>query len=249
MIDAYTHLDMSSTSPIADFQSRMISAGINRALAVETWSGENFPCLERIVNSSMPQFRVAPCFRPEAGSPSVDFLSKEAVVALRVKTGDLSRLGIIANSLESSKKWLLAHAENGIAGLASELISLRKQNPQLHVYVPHMGWPRRAGLDDKDWEGSITGLSRIGGVVVGISAIAHFSREPFPHHDVKTFVSRLLTLFPSQYLAVGSDYPMFERNRYAEYMRLAIEWACWVTDKSSPILETACFPNQVLAGN
>jgi hypothetical protein len=241
MIDAYTHLDMSAPDPIADFQSRMASAGIDRALAVETWSGDNFPCLERIVNSPLPEFRVAPCFRPEAGLPSTDFLSEDSVVALRVKTGDLSRLGKAANSLESSKKWLLTHAEKGIAVMANELISIRKRHPQLRVYVPHLGWPRRDGLDDKDWEDSIAALSRIRGVVVGISAIVHFSREPFPHNDVETFASRLLKLFPSEYLAVGSDYPMFERNRYAEYMRLATEWVYGTAEKWSPILESTCF--------
>jgi hypothetical protein len=248
MIDAYTHLDISAPDPIADFQSRMASAGVDRALAVETWSGDNFPCLERIVTSHLPEFRVAPCFRPEAGLPSIDFLSKDAVVALRVKTTDLSRLGKVASSLDSSKKWLVAHAENGIAALANEMISLRKRHPQLRVFVPHLGWPRREGVDDKDWRASISALSQIPGVAVGISAIAHFSREPFPHSDVSTFASRLRNLFSSEYLVVGSDYPLFDKHRYAEYMGLAIEWVHRNVEKSSPILESACFSNRAPSG-
>jgi hypothetical protein len=219
----------------------MASAGVDRALVVETWSGDNFPCLERIVNSPLPEFRVAPCFRPEVGLPSADLLSDDAVVALRVKTADLSRLGEVADSLESSKKWLVTHAEQGIAMLVNELISIRKGHPQLRLYVPHLGWPRREGLDDNDWGDSIAALSRISGVVVGVSAIAHFSREPFPHNDVGAFASRLLRLFPSECLAIGSDYPMFERNHYAEYMRLAIEWVSRTVDTWSPILESTCF--------
>ncbi len=243
MIDAYTHLDMSASDPVADFQSRMASAGIDRALAVETWNGVNFPYLERIVNSKLSEFRVAPCFRPEAALPPMDLLRKDAVVALRVKTADLSRLGEVADLLLSSNKWLLTHAENGIAALANELISLRKRHPQLPVFIPHLGWPRREGVDDKEWADSITALSRNRGVVVGISAIAHFSREPFPHDDVATFASHLLKLFPSECVVVGSDYPMFKTDRYAEYMKLAIEWVHRNVEKWFPTLESACFTN------
>ena len=245
MMDAYTHLDMSASDPIAEFQLRLSSSGIEHALVVETWNGDNSSCLERIVNSSLPEFRVAPCFRPEGGLPSTDFLSKDAVIALRVKTADLSRLGEIGNLLESSKKWLVVHAEKGIAALARELISIRKRHPELHVYVPHLGWPRREGVDDTDWEGAITALSQIRGIVVGISAIAHFSREPFPHNDVATFALHLPKLFSSEYLAVGSDYPMFEKDHYAEYMGLAIEWVYRTLPKWSPILESDCFSNHL----
>jgi hypothetical protein len=58
MMDAYTHLDMLTSDPIADFQSsRMTCAGVARAFTVETWSGDNFPCLERLIDHCLPQFR------------------------------------------------------------------------------------------------------------------------------------------------------------------------------------------------
>jgi amidohydrolase family protein len=248
MIDAYTHLDTSAPDPIADFQSRMASAGVAGALAVETWSGDNFPFLEQIVNSALPEFRVAPCFRPGSGLPSTGFLSRDAVVALRVKTADLSRIGEVGNSLATSQKWLLVHAEKGIAPLVNELITVRKRHPRLRVYVPHLGWPRREGLDDKDWADSIIALSRIRGVVVGISAIAHFSREPYPHNDVAAFASRLLRLFSSENVTVGSDFPMFDKDRYAEYIKLAIEWVYREVENWSPIFESACYSNSEESG-
>lgn len=245
MIDAYTHLDMSVSDPITDFQSKMASAGIDCALAIETWSGLNFPCLERIVKLNIHEFRVAPCFRPEAALPPMDFLRKEAVFGLRVKTADFSRLGNVAGFVESSKKWLVAHAENGIGMLTSELLSLRNQHPQLCVYVPHLGWPRCDGMDDKNWMDSLTTLSRIRGVVVAISAIAHFSREPFPHSDVAPFAFHLLKLFRSESVVVGSDFPMFDTNRYAEYMKLATDWIHRNVEKWSPTLESVCFPKRI----
>jgi hypothetical protein len=175
--------------------------------------------------------------RPDAGLPPADFLSEDAVIALRVKTADLPLLGEMGHSLESSKKWLVVHAEKGIAALARELISIRKRHHELRISVPHLGWPRQEGVDDKDWERAITDLSQIRGIVVGISAIAHFSREQFPHNDVAAFASRLLELFSSECIAVGSDYPMFEKDRYAEYMGLAIKWVYRTAPKWLPILD------------
>jgi hypothetical protein len=107
MMDAYAHLDMSASDPIADFQSRMASAGIERAIAVETWSGDNLTCLERLLDSSASQFRVALCFRPERQLPVQHPLDHHSVIGLRVKTADLRCLGETATLLESSGKWLV----------------------------------------------------------------------------------------------------------------------------------------------
>ncbi len=244
MIDAYTHLDMTAQDPLEDFRHRMVSAGVDRALVVETWSGSNFTCLEHVVKGAFPEFRVAPCFRPDAGLPSPGLLGESAVCGLRVKTGDVARLRQFGGLLQSANKWLVVHAEAGIAPLVEELISLRKQHPQLPIYVPHLGWPRREGVDDASWGESIVALSRMRGVVVGISAIAHFSREPFPHHDVAAFASRVLQLFRPQEVVAGSDYPLFEKSRYAEYMGLAIEWVNRTSELRSSLIESTFFQGQ-----
>ncbi len=247
MIDAYTHLDMTATDPVAEFQARMDSAGIDGALAVETWSGENLPCLKRIVASRARRFRVAPCFRPELGLEELEFLREEAVVGLRVKTADLGRLGSVADALESSGKWLLAHAEAGIAECVKGWIVLRQQHPRLRIYVPHLGWPRRERVDDADWADSMVAFSRYDNVMVGISAIAYFSREPFPHRDVRSFVETLRALFPATNLAIGSDYPLCDKERYADYMKLAMEWTGRAAGTPAPAMEAAFSLNPISA--
>lgn len=241
MMDAYTHLDMSSPDPVSDFQFRMKSARIDRALAVETWRGDNYTSLEHLIDLPLPHFRVALCFRAEENSPSPELLARDALVALRVKTKDLPRLGETALQLESQGKWLLAHAERGIAALVNELASVVVRHPQLRVYVPHLAWPRQASADDNDWVDSVAELSRIPGVVVGISAIAHFSREPFPHGDIAAFASQLLQTFTSDSIAVGSDYPLFEKSLYAQYMELALAWVRKSDARWSASLEAGCF--------
>jgi L-fuconolactonase len=141
-----------------------------------------------------------------------------------VKTADLHRLGRIPAMLESTGKWLLPHAESGIRALAEELLQLSAARPGLPIYVPHMGWPRRDQQDDKDWRESVAMLSRLPNLVVGISAIAHFSREAFPHNDVAPFAAHLLATFGAESLVAASDYPLFEKDRYAQYMLLASSW-------------------------
>lgn len=224
MIDAYCHLDMSVAQPISDLERRMDAAGVDRALMVETWSGDNRICLQQLVASSSTRFRVAPCFRPDEPQSGSEFLSMEMVRGLRVKTHDLNRLGAIAATLEATGKWLLPHAESGIRKLAGELLQLADLYPQLPIYLPHMGWPRRDRQDDGDWLESTASLRKLPNVIVGVSAMAHFSRGAFPHNDVAPFASHLLATFGQELLVAASDYPLFEKDRYAEYMQLASDW-------------------------
>ncbi|MGB7190092.1 MAG: amidohydrolase family protein [Acidobacteriaceae bacterium] len=224
MIDAYCHLDMSAAQPIADLERRMDAAGVDRALVVETWSGDNRICLQQLVASFSARFRVVPCFRPDQPQSNSEILSMEMVRGLRVKTRDLNRLGPIAEILESMGKWLLPHAESGIGKLAEELLQIADLYPQLPIYLPHMGWPRRDRQDDNDWLESTSRLRKLPNVIVGVSAMAHFSREAFPHNDVAPFASHLLTTFGRELLVAASDYPLFEKDRYAQYIHLAIDW-------------------------
>jgi predicted TIM-barrel fold metal-dependent hydrolase len=224
MIDAYCHLDMSAAQPIADLERRMDAAGVDRALIIETWSGDNRICLQQLVASFPARFRVMFCFRPDDPQSSSDLLSMEMVRGLRVKTRDLSRLEPIAARLESMGKWLLPHAESGIRTLADELLQLAACYPQLPIYLPHMGWPRRNRQDDDGWLDSILSLRKLPNITVGVSAMAHFSRDPFPHNDIAPFASRLLATFGHESLVPASDYPLFEKDRYTQYMRLASDW-------------------------
>ena len=224
MIDAYSHLDMSVAQPIADLERRMDWAGIDHALIVETWGGDNRACVEELVESASTRFRVAPCFRPDEDQAGPELVLLQMVGALRVKTADLYRLGPIATTLESSGKWLLPHAESGIRALTEELLALAVAHPRLAVYLPHMGWPRQDRQYDKDWRESISRLSRLPNLIVGISAIAHFSDQAFPHEDIAPFAAQLLATFGAEALVAGSDYPLFEKERYAHYMQLAQDW-------------------------
>jgi hypothetical protein len=239
MMDAYTHLDLTCAGPIADMKARMAHAGIECALAVETWKGDNLPWLRKMMAEPSPQFRVVLCFRPDQQQPSRDVLQNGAVMGLRARTADLHQLQGMAKLLETSGKWLVPHAENGIGPLKKELLALTQRAPGLQIYLPHLGWPRQDKIDDPEWETAVAELQEIPGMVVGISAIAHFSREPFPHQDVQAFAARLIEIFGPASMVAASDYPLFEKNLYTEYMQLAQAWIRAADARWSPRFERA----------
>ena len=241
MMDAYTHLDVTAPDPVADFKSRMASAEIDRALVVETWKGDNYPYLEALIKSEQLEFRVVPCFRPEAHLPTLDLLDHPMVAGLRVKTAELQYLDELAGRLESSERWLVPHAEQGIGSLVPKLIALMDQFPSLRVYLPHCAWPRQNQLDDDDWQKSITGLRGLPNVIIGISAISYFSSEPFPHADVRPFAVRLVEIFGANSIVAASDFPMFEKARYADYIGLAQQWIRQQDANWSPRFESLIF--------
>ena len=59
---------------------------------------------------------------------------------------------------------------------------------------------------------------------MGISAIDNFSRETYPHKDIEPFAARLLETFGPDSVVIGSDYPLFEKDMYAQYINLAQQW-------------------------
>jgi len=224
MMDAYAHLDMDAQNPISDLERRMDAARVQRALVVETWGKDNRACLDSLIASQASRFRVALCFRPEEGGLETEVLQSNMFCALRVRTADIKVLGVNAERLDVNGKWLLAHSEAGIGALEKELTQLSQCHPGLKIFVPHLCWPKHGGEEDCDWYESVYRLNLLPNIVVGVSAIAHFSREPFPHKDIEPFAVHLRKTFGVESLVAASDYPLFEKSRYAEYMQLAADW-------------------------
>lgn len=239
MMDAYTHLDMSVQHPMIALERCMDEAAIDHALLVETWSGDNRSCLDRLIASPSSRFRVALCFHPdEQLEPAV--FEQKAVGGIRIRTADLHAFRPFAGALESSQKWLIPHAEAGIGRLTTALLDLIHEFPQLRIFLPHMGWPRRDERNDEDWHESVSRLGALPNVVAGVSAIPHFSRAPFPHEDIKPYAIRLREVFGPDSLFAASDYPLLEAGKYVDYMNLAIEWIGPKIDKLG-LLESTLF--------
>lgn len=221
MTDAYAHLDMDPAlpCPLADIESRMASAGIQRALLVETWDGRNRHVLDKILETPAERFEVALCYRKESSCEL-----NMGLKAVRMSTEDIRSDPGLCEELHRTEKLLLTHAECGIGPLCREIERLHQRVPKLSIYVPHIAWPLREGKRDTDWDGAIPDLAAMPSVIIGISAIAHFSLEPFPHNDVRDLASRAISQIPAPRIVIGSDYPLFEKARYADYMSVAREW-------------------------
>jgi predicted TIM-barrel fold metal-dependent hydrolase len=239
MIDAYTHLDLTCADPIADMKARMAAAGIEGALAVETWKADNLSWLRQMMAEPSPQFRVALCFRPVLDQQFPGILENRSVIGLRVRTEDMAQLHDVAAWLQTLGKWLIPHAENGIGPLKKELLALAQRTPGLQIYLPHLGWPTQDKVEDPEWEAAVSELAEIPGMVVGISAIAHFSAEPFPHADVEPFAARLIGMFGSASVVAAGDYPLMDKDRYTQYLQLAQDWIRRADAQWSPRFERA----------
>jgi hypothetical protein len=223
MKDAYAHLDMSSRSPVADLRVTMESAGVMRGLVVETWSGSDRVMLEEFLFRPVAHFRLALCFRAATGN-RIGYLSHDAVLALRVRSSELLDADKVISGVLEHGKWLLPHADTGIGSLATKLMAISAKHPSLRIYLPHLGWPKRVIDDDPEWHGSIKRLAELPNILVGVSGLSYFSRQPFPHVDVKALALQFIATFPSTAIVVGSDYPLLEKEHYAGYLKLGCDW-------------------------
>jgi predicted TIM-barrel fold metal-dependent hydrolase len=224
MTDSYTHIDLTAENPLQDLRSKMTAGGILRALVVETIKGDNRELLDTVRKAREPRFRLAFCYRPESAADAQRFMADPWVVALRVRTAQLEEDTAWVAALEASGKYLLIHAESGIARLVRDARAVAARHPRLRLYVPHLGWPVRDGVVDASWRDSVRALHAIPNAIVGISSLRTFSRQPFPHPDVHTFARELIQLFGPSRVVSGSDFPFIEKPRYAEYVALSHKW-------------------------
>jgi hypothetical protein len=225
VVDAYIHLDMEHPDPIADIRDRMQTAGVASALLVETWNGANRGILEEMLHRGPADpFRIALCYRNANAEALRRFLGRGALAGVRMSTADIAAAGDICGEIGFAGALLIAHADSGIGALCRAIVRMRERFPGTRIYVPHLGWPAKADRADVDWQAEFRELSAIPSFILGVSAIAHFSSRPFPHEDVREWALFAVSQMPAVGIAVASDYPLFEKDRYAEYMSLAREW-------------------------
>jgi L-fuconolactonase len=215
---------VTAAGPLDDLRSKMAAGGILRALVVETLKGDNREPLEKLRKAREPQFRLAFCYRSESPDSAKRYMTDPGVAAIRVRTAQLEENTAWLADLEASGKYLLIHAESGIAPLVRNARAVVARHPGLRIYVPHLGWPRTDGRDDPRWRDSMRALHAIPNAIVGISSLLTFSRQPFPHPDVRLFARELVQLFGPGRLVAGSDFPYIEKSRYAEYVALSHKW-------------------------
>lgn len=237
MIDAYAHLDMDQPNPAEDLREQMRNAGVERAVAVETWDGRNRVEVKQLVERQPADFCGVFCFRQGIESSLSDTLRDAGVAGIRIRTADLELSNAILPLLELSGKWLVVHAEGSIGVLRERLLRVVAHYPRIRIYVPHLGWPRQSGQEDPDWRAAISDLAAVPGCIAGISAIAAFSSERYPHADVYEFAAQLCELFGADRVLAGSDYPLFERGRYSAYVHLAHAWCQSLTGKDGSAAE------------
>lgn len=227
MIDAYFHLDGSAADPLEDLEQRLASAKVRRVLVVETWAGTERTALDELVacpGIGAEDRSVAFCFRGQNESELSALLDRPAVRAIRARTGQLEPTPCWLAALERSERMLLCHGEAGIGRLTRAIGPIAARHPRLRIYVPHLGWPRQDKKDDPEWADSIAALAALPNVMLGISALAHFSRTAYPHEDLRPLAQTAMDRLGPGRLVAATDYPLIEKPRYAESYHLARKW-------------------------
>ena len=224
MMDAYTHLDLSTPDPLADLRQRLREAGATRALAIETWDGLNRPHLDSILSGEGTSLRAALCYRNQSPRELAELLRNPRLAALRWKASNVAGPSQALEALAQSGRWLLIHSDEGVAAMRRNLEIALNRQPGLKVFVPHFGWPRTGGVDDEGWQDAMQALSRHANVVAGLSAVEHFSREEFPHRDLYRLAARLLAWFGPDRIVAGTDYPNCARCNYGASLLLVHRW-------------------------
>lgn len=242
VIDAYAHLDMSRPNPGQDLLERISEAGLQRAVVVETWDGRNREWVKELVDRYSATCCGVFCFKPENNDLLFERLRVANVIGIRMRTAELNSAEAMVSHLEESRKWLVVHAEAGIGMLCDGLLRLVVRHPHLRVYIPHLGWPQRAGQEDPEWSASVRELADVSGCIAGISAIATFSNQLYPHADVRKFAAQICELFGADRLVLGSDYPMPEGGVYSAYIELARSWFQTLTGRDSMAAEHELCP-------
>lgn len=216
---------MDHHSPLADIEQRMQSAALDKALLVETWNGANRSLLMSVLDGGQDhRFLVGMCHRPDNSEDQCRLLKHTALAGVRMLTADVDADHAVCRELDRREKLLITHAESGIGHLCRTLVRTCGALPGLRIYVPHIGWPMKEGSLDPDWEPAMKELTAIPSIIFGISAIPHFSRCPFPHNDVRDTALELIARLPLARIAIGSDYPLMEKDRYDDYLRIARTW-------------------------
>jgi hypothetical protein len=218
VIDYYTHLDMESANPVADLRARMRAGGVVHALVVEMWNGANYEAMRGLRERGEKWCSLAFCLR----EPFPQNFERGAI--LRVLTSHLEKPGPWLKTLVSRGGLLLPHADRGIGPLTAALKPLIETYPKLRVYVPHLGFPTRDKRPDPAWPLAIEWLSKRANVILGVSALAHFSAQEWPHEDIRLMLESRLRAFGPGRLVTGTDYPYLDKPRYGAYLALAHDW-------------------------
>lgn len=223
MIDAYMHLDLAQGAPLEAWEACWAEAGMTHALLVESWGGDDRCLMERL--PFRPGLGRALCLRRQDTRELEAMLDRPDFLALRVREEDLARPDLPLRRMADQGVALLVSAAAGTRSLAAGLEALRRKARGLTFYVPHLGWPSMQTKEDAEWRAAMTRVAELGPVVVGLSAISHFSRQPYPHDDVRGRAQWLCSLFGPGRITVATDYPHMPQEHYTDYLALVCGWA------------------------
>ncbi len=224
------HLD---ADPLATYMARMEAIGIDRAVIVQP---EPYGDDHRLVLDSLarePERLKGTCLflpqDPDAPRKLADLTAAHpALIAQRFHAYREKDGFYFASFHEPRVRALWQRA--GELGLVIELhispnyarqvADLARDYPDFPVLVDHMGEPQMGTEEEYD---DVLDLARCPNIIMKMSGLNHFSRQPAPHEDVRDLVRRVAVAFGPERLVWSAGSPATVDALLTNWS--SIEWA------------------------
>lgn len=199
-------------SPVEAFLEHMDEAGIDGALLVhpEPYQSDHryvLHCLERAPH----RFRATCLFdpnSPETPAAMMRLCERPGFVALRIHAHRQDRLPAFESQAlrdvwQTAGQLDLALQLHGVPRYLAAFRPLIEAFPQTPVIIDHLGRPGQGTGQEIE---QVLHLAVLPNVHMKFSGLAHASRQPFPHRDLKPFLQGVVDLFGPQRMLWGDSY-------------------------------------------
>ena len=253
IVDAYAHCGSNRYLPIDQLEMAMDTNDIDACLLVQHMGEFDNGYLASIVRKS-PKRYGAICLVDTTHNDAPQQLellltgnAKEAdgvrFLGARMTADMMAESPQSLDVLNRHKATLVVHLPQGIGVHLALLERLACDFSDLIIYVPHMGWPRINGQPSPAWQEAIRTLSQYPAFAFGLSAMYHFSSEPFPHKDVWPHMQDLVAAVGADRVVWASDFPLLlDKESLADNLKLFSEGLIEFTpnEREAILGESAC---------
>jgi predicted TIM-barrel fold metal-dependent hydrolase len=199
---------------VDEMLAEMKTAGVDRAVIVPpTWTGDSNDYALDIAKRHPERFAVVGRFNPKAPDASAqldNWLNAPHMLGVRMSFHVKPYVDWLD---DGSLDWFWAKCERAkipvmalLPGMVRKLRPVVERHPDLKVLIPHMGCvlDQHGAEAFRDIE-ELVALAKHPNVVVNVSSAPCFSNEPYPFHDLHTFLHRIYDAYGPRRMLWGAD--------------------------------------------
>lgn len=229
IIDAYAHCGREKYLPQERLETAHREAGVGGCLLVQHMGQFDNGYLAQIVASAPDRYKAIGLIDAERtdGAAALDGLLCGAThgvsfSGVRMTDAMLDAAPACLDLLNAYAATLCVHFPGGVDQQLPRLQRIAAEYPNVTIYVPHLGWPKIVdGRASRSWTRALERLATIGQTIVGLSAVDHFSRQPYPHRDIWPSIRQIVGIVGADRAVWASDFPLvLKHETVSEYVRI-----------------------------